>query len=71
MPLTFLVVDKMIYKNEERLVVTFPVSLLASSRNTLVGISNGDCQTVSRDGVSPEVAANLSKNIFLGKTSPP
>ena len=36
--------DKMVHKNEEKLVVTFQVSLLASSRNSLVRASSSKCR---------------------------
>ena len=39
------------------------VNFLASSRNSLVGISSGECQTVARDGVRPEIAANFLKTL--------
>ena len=40
-------------KVNSRLVVTLPVSLSASFRNSLVGGSNGECQTVAGDDAGP------------------
>ena len=47
------------------------VSLLARSRNSLVGADSGEYQTVARDGVRLEVAVNSFQNTFLGNTSSP
>ena len=60
------VVDKMKHKSEERLVMTEPANSSASSRNSLIGGSRGECQTVTRDDVDPEVAASSSQNTSFG-----
>ena len=51
--------DQMEWECVERLVVIRPERLPASSNNSLVGGRRGECQTVTRDDVSPEVAATF------------
>ena len=46
--------DKTQHESEERLVSTLPASLPASSRNSLVSCSSGECQTVARDNVTAQ-----------------
>ena len=46
--------DKMVHISEKRLMVTFKVSSLASSRNSLVSASSKRVQTVANDGVHPK-----------------
>ena len=49
--------DKMVLNVKKGLVVTFQVSSLASSRNTLVGTSSSECRQMP-ETVWPKVAAN-------------
>ena len=56
--------DKMEHESEERLVVALP----ASCRNSLVGGSSSECQTLARDDLAPEIAASFSQNTFLGSS---
>ena len=53
------------------MVVALAASVPASSRNSLVGGSSNECQTVVRDDVSTEVAKSSSQNTLLGCTSCP
>ena len=64
--------DKMVRKGEKKVSGgSSRVSLLTNSRNSLVGTTSGECQTVARDGVRPEIAANSSLNTFLGNSLSP
>ena len=66
-----LVVDKMVPKCRSISGdISSELDLLASSRNSLVVTSMGECQIVAREGVSPDVATVSSRNTFLGNTSP-
>ena len=49
--------DKMVLKVKKRLMVTFQVSSLASSRNSLDGTSSSECRQ-SPETFLPKVAAN-------------
>ena len=50
--------------------MTFQVSSLASSRNSLVGTSSSECRQLP-ETVWPKVAANFFQNTFIGNTSSP
>ena len=53
--------DKMEHESGERLVVALP----ASCRNSLIGGSSSECQTLARDDVRPEVATSSGSHFFL------
>ena len=62
--------DEMVCKSEKRLVVTFQVSSVASSRNSLVGASSMSADSCQR-WCAPKVAANSFHNTFIGNASSP
>ena len=55
-------------ESEGNFIYDFASRLATTSQNPLADSSSGECQTVARDDISPEIASSSSQNTLSGCT---